>query len=530
MANRKYTYKEVVDYVHNLDGKILDAYADDYRITVSQKFTVCCKNNHSWKAKFSHLKDGHWCRKCMAQINGKKKRHSVDYISLFAKKNGGKLLSNKYKNKDTLLEWECHNGHIWNAPFGSIRSGSWCPHCNTKISESIARKYFEWFFNDTFQKIRPEFLKGKYGVPLELDGFNKKLMIGFEYQGIQHYKRIPYFNKTKSFDEIKENDCLKKELCKKEKITLYEIPYYITLPDMGEYIYSLIKINKSIVNHKIPFYDYFDIYSKEIDIAKSLAIEKKGKCMSDKYIKNDIPLIWMCDKGHQWNASLSRIKRGSWCPKCKKRKKSSIKCKYEMMDVEKHAKLINIQCTSTEYKNVKTKMEWSCKENHTWSASFEQVLKMKQCPVCRGGTIYGKLSIKEAKEIAKERNGICLSEDYENNMKPLSWMCDKGHKWNSPLSSIKLGSWCKKCSDKNKGKNKRLTFEQIKNIGMNSSYKLMSSYVEYETVATKLKWVCMNDHTFYASVSQIKYEKKKCSYCKKAKNKGLLWQKKQFKT
>ena len=47
-----------------------------------------------------------------------------------------------------------------------------------------------------------------------------------------------------------------------------------------------------------------------------LAKKKNGKCLSSQYINSDTKLLWECHDGHQWKATPSSIKRGTWCPIC----------------------------------------------------------------------------------------------------------------------------------------------------------------------------------------------------------------------
>lgn len=44
------------------------------------------------------------------------------------------------------------------------------------------------------------------------------------------------------------------------------------------------------------------------------------KCLSTEYIKSDLPLMIMCNKGHKYEASLDNITQGSGCPYCNNQK------------------------------------------------------------------------------------------------------------------------------------------------------------------------------------------------------------------
>jgi hypothetical protein len=49
-----------------------------------------------------------------------------------------------------------------------------------------------------------------------------------------------------------------------------------------------------------------------------LAEAFNGKCLSTDYTNNKTKLSWECENGHQFEKSSVEIKKGVWCPKCKK--------------------------------------------------------------------------------------------------------------------------------------------------------------------------------------------------------------------
>lgn len=51
----------------------------------------------------------------------------------FAKKKGGKLISEKYLGTMKKLEWECSKGHRWEAIPDSVKRRTWCPHCSGNV-------------------------------------------------------------------------------------------------------------------------------------------------------------------------------------------------------------------------------------------------------------------------------------------------------------------------------------------------------------------------------------------------------------
>ena len=61
-----------------------------------------------------------------------------------------------------------------------------------------------------------------------------------------------------------------------------------------------------------------------------------------------------------------------------------------------------------------------------------------------------RITIEDCNALAAARDGYCLSTEYINYSTKLSWMCTRGHEWDSAMSSVKAYSaWCPKCSHLN---------------------------------------------------------------------------------
>ena len=170
-----------------------------------------------------------------------------------------------------------------------VQCGRGCHVCNSLISEKICRKYFEYILDKIFIKIRPKFLCTSNKTYLELDGYNDELKLGWEYNGLQHYKYIKYFHKNiNNFTKRVKYDKLKKELCNKNNIKLVIIPYYIKYNKMQKYITKkCIELNIPITNYKYIDYTNFNIYNvtdKHIKLDNILS--KNGFIRMSPYISN----------------------------------------------------------------------------------------------------------------------------------------------------------------------------------------------------------------------------------------------------
>ena len=77
---------------------------------------------------------------------------------------------------------------------------------------------------------------------MEIDGFNDELKLGFEYQGVQHYKHTPYFHKDiQDFNKQVYRDNLKQEILEKNGIQVIYVPYSVEFDDLEEFVKKSLK-------------------------------------------------------------------------------------------------------------------------------------------------------------------------------------------------------------------------------------------------------------------------------------------------
>lgn len=107
-----------------------------------------------------------------------------------------------------------------------------------KLNEKKCRQIFEDIFRVPFTSVRPDFLKyPETGRNLELDGYNRKLRLAFEYSGKQHFFYSTFFHGThKKFEEQLSRDSFKKRICRRMHIELIIIPYSVDYMDLESFI------------------------------------------------------------------------------------------------------------------------------------------------------------------------------------------------------------------------------------------------------------------------------------------------------
>lgn len=177
-----------------------------------------------------------------------------------------------------------------------------------------------------------------------------------------------------------------------------------------------------------------------IEYVKNIAIERNGKCLSTIYINSKSDLEWECEFGHVWNAPYDTIQKGSWCPDCQK---------ITIEDAQNLARSKGGECLSKgKFINCKSDLEWKCANNHQWLACYNNVRNKTWCFEC--SLNRKRLTLSEAKQLAANKNGKCLSENYKNTKTNLMWQCEFNHIWEARLDHVKKNHWCPDCAGRRK--------------------------------------------------------------------------------
>jgi len=262
----KERYEEVKNLAKENYAEFHTVWNETEPIFSTFKFSLTCKkHNHHWEPAYSTLKNGTWCKKCGNEsANQKNTKDGAERMALahaIADENGGWCLEDKYKGYGYKMLWKCDNDDhpAFLATYINTvgKQRSWCPHCGNErrhkrnTTEGLVRKFFEIIFDKQFPSLRPSWNTNQYETtpfllecektllkykhkekmyqPLELDGFNSKLNLAFEYDGYQHFELLTLISshkeRMKVHARIKITDFIKAVNCKRENITLIRIPY-----------------------------------------------------------------------------------------------------------------------------------------------------------------------------------------------------------------------------------------------------------------------------------------------------------------
>jgi len=178
------------------------------------------------------------------------------------------------------------------------------------------------------------------------------------------------------------------------------------------------------------------VAKKTLEDMQKIAISKGGKCLSSEYIDSKTKLKWQCEKGHVWEATSGHISQGKWCPFCIGRGKT-------IVDMQKLAETMNGKCISIQFKGMKTKLKWQCKYGHIWEAKPSNIMNGSWCPYCAGNA---RKNIEFIQKLAESKGGKCLSTNYMNAQTKLRLVCGNGHEWKTKAKNILKGRWCPHCA------------------------------------------------------------------------------------
>jgi hypothetical protein len=194
-----------------------------YRGTARPVKVRCMVCGFRWSPRGGTLLDGHRCRMCYFA----RRRHDFGVkpaeVETRLKKIDVELVG-PYKNARHRVAVRCLKcGYNWSPLASSLFGGRGCPECNRPggVSEEEVRRLLERRTGWKFPRCRPKWLMGK-GVPLELDGYNKRHGVAFEYQGEGHYRPL---RGEEKLAYVRRNDRRKSRLCKRHGVLLVVIPY-----------------------------------------------------------------------------------------------------------------------------------------------------------------------------------------------------------------------------------------------------------------------------------------------------------------
>lgn len=201
------------------------------------------------------------------------------------------------------------------------------------------------------------------------------------------------------------------------------------------------------------------------------------------------------------SSQIAQLHKGRWCPVCYHEDMGA-----SLESMQELARQNQGKCLSTEYKGTNAKLAWLCKEGHIWESSREIILRGHWCPKCKVQN-HRQAHFEEAKKLAEQRGGECLSEQYFNNRVKLTFRCNNNHVWQAKVSDIRSGRWCQACHiDK-----LRLSLTALHRLAAKHGGLCLAK--KHISTNDPVKWQCHKGHIWKTPARYIYYDGQWCPQC-----------------
>jgi len=152
---------------------------------------------------------------------------------------------------------------------------------------------------------------------------------------------------------------------------------------------------------------------------------------------------WKCSEGHIWDQNYHNIQQGSGCPNCHFESLAALRRKTPK-DYYSLAKERGFKWRGPEVRSNSEKTFWECSLKHRWEAPYSSIQQGIGCPHCYG--TFPK-SPSDYRILAEERGFQWLGPEVTNTKANTAWVCDAGHRWETPFTTIQSGHGCPVCLD-----------------------------------------------------------------------------------
>ena len=476
------------DPLYNL---LFKTYSDTRKVD-NLKFIIECNQEHTWETSFEKLLEGRWCPDCLSQ-----EITSVQQLDNLVKVKKGRCLSSwnvKFKPQSEHL-FACVKAHLFELTPLQVIYGNWCRICPSGLDYS------------TKSNVLDENVTGYNPLSVESPDLDVEiveedelgLLTIMQADGVTVKYQMKYKNIKDPY-----HYCLLR--CAKGHVfttTPFLHNPVLWCPDdkcdgCAKSFDLALSNTKSIA--ELHLYDKWKISTPE-----QLERYKKSSLYAD--LKYDIT----CASGHKFTRSVEDGLGGEWCDECLSVDYDSVeKCKtlaktFRGSYVSKQIKekmggsynvfvfqcamkkeltfevaeiMRGIRCTSHEGcvklaeteltvkekkavakrmasgKSDEAKMEEIILLNADLSLTMKEIeYAMKKYPTMAARIIYGRAkynTLFKIQELARQRDGVCLSEKLTGFTIMIKWGCNKKHSdvqftWESSVDSVANGSWCKIC-------------------------------------------------------------------------------------
>ena len=209
---------------------------------------------------------------------------------------------------------------------------------------------------------------------------------------------------------------------------------------------------------------------------------------------------WRCEQGHKWNARQNNRARGIGCPICSGHQVLAGYNDLATTNPDLAAQADGWDPT-TLTQGSGTKVEWKCKQGHTWIAAVTTRSGGDNCPVCSAHQVlagYNDLATTNP-ELAAQAHGWDPTTLTQGSGTKVEWKCKQGHTWIAAVTARSGGDNCPVCS------NKKVLVGYNDLATTNPELAAQADGWDPTTVTThsnkKVGWKCKQGHTWQTKVT-----------------------------
>ena len=304
-----------------------------------------CNKGHEWQASINHRVKGNKCPICLG------KKVLVGYNDLASQnpdlarqwhplKNGTFQPTDVSVNSGKKVWWKCDYGHEWKAVIAKRTSGQGCPICSNQMVQ-VGINDFETQYPEIAAQWHPS--KNNNLLPKNVTAGSHKKVWWICKHGHEWKASID--------QRVKGSGC-------------------------------------PVCSGRIVLAGFNDLATSNPNIARQWNYAKNSNLtLQDVSRGSDKKVWWICDKGHEWMASVNKRTNGEGCPFC-----SGHRVFPGFNDLEtvrpdiskqwhpiKNGELTPKDVTAGSHK----KVWWLCEFGHEWEAVIKSRTSGRGCPICR---------------------------------------------------------------------------------------------------------------------------------------------------
>jgi hypothetical protein len=353
-----------------------------------------CQKGHIWKANINNrTSQGMGCPFCsgrfpLAGFNDLTTTHSDIAKEMHLSDPREFTFGSNKKTK-----WKCSEGHIWTSRVAErIKRG--CPTCHIRLNNVIVGK------NDLLTT-HPEIAK-------QADGWDPRTISAGSGEKVQWKCTLGHIWKTQ----------VGKRTSKDSR-------------------------NCPVCSNQVVLIGFNDLETTHPQVAKNAVGWDPKTVVSGSNKK----MMWKCEKGHEYQASVTNVARGANCLVC-----MNLIVQQGVNDLATTNPSLASQADGWDPKSVHAgshkKMSWRCEYEHTWEAIVSS-RKKNGCPVCGNRAVltgFNDLAT-HFPQLAEQADGWDPTKFTFATTKKVSWKCQEGHRWKSTIKNrSQLDRGCPTCA------------------------------------------------------------------------------------